>query len=365
MRPLLKIATYTAIGIVALLVLAVGALLSLRAWSQHSNANEYAIRSAHGINESRYVRIGGIDQWIQIRGQDRDNPVLLILHGGPGATLSQLTRFFIPWEKEFTVVQWDQRGAGKTLKSTGASIAATMSVERMTQDGLEVAEHVRTHLHKDKIILLGHSWGSILGINMVKRKPGLFYAYVGTGQASDMPRSLEMAYAQLMQQAQAASDRQTTQALKEAGPPPFDSRAKLEVFFSSIDKYQPPSDRAAMKSIGSTLLSPPPDYSLRDVMNWYQGFRNVPTLRIYNEMQGTRLTALGPDFEVPIVFIQGTEDNVTQARPAAEYFASIVAPHKEMVLLDGGGHFAFLSMSDRFLKELTSRVRPFAKRPAS
>jgi pimeloyl-ACP methyl ester carboxylesterase len=362
MRALLKIATYMTISILALVVLAIGALLSFRAWSHHSNAKVYAIHSANGINESRYVSIGGIDQWIQIRGRDRDNPVLFIVHGGPGATLSQLTQFFIPWEKDFTVVHWDQRGAGKTLKSTGASIAETMSVERMTQDGLEVAEHVRTHLHKDKIILLGHSWGSILGINMAKRKPGLFYAYVGTGQASDMPRSLGMAYAQLMRQAQAASDRQTTQALKEVGPPPFDTRAKLEVFFGSIDKYQPASDRAAVKAIGSTLLSPPPDYSLRDAMNWYQGFRNVPPLRVYNDMQATRLTALGPDFDMPVFFIQGTEDNITQALPAEDYFKIIVAPHKEMVLLDGGGHFAFLSMSDRFLKELISRVRPFATR---
>lgn len=364
MRPVLKIGTYVTVAIIALLVLAIGGLLSFRAYSQHVNAKEYAIRASNGIDESRYVRIGGIDQWIQIRGQDRDNPVLLILHGGPGATLSQLTKFFIHWEKDFTVVQWDQRGAGKTLKSTGASIAETMSVDRMTKDGLDVAEYVRTRLHKDKIIVLGHSWGSILGINMVKRKPGLFHAYVGTGQVSDLPRSLEMDYARLMQQAQAASDQKTTQALKEAGPPPFDSRHKLEVFFSSIDKYQPASDRAAMAAIGSTLLSPPPDYSLRDVMNWYQGFRNVPTLRVYNEMLGTRLAALGPDFEVPVFFIQGAEDNVTQALPAEDYFKTIVAPHKEMVLLDGGGHFALLSMSNRFLQELISRVRPFAMRHA-
>lgn len=360
MRHALKIGMYVTVSIIALLVLAIAALLSFRAYSQHSHAKEYAIRTSNGINESRYVSIGGIDQWIQIRGQDRSNPVLLILHGGPGATLSQLTRFFMPWEKDFTVVQWDQRGAGKTLKSTGASIADTMSVERMTQDGLDVAEYLRTHLRKDKIIVLGHSWGSILGINMVKRKPDLFYAYVGTGQASDMPRSLGMDYALLMQQAQAAGDQKTTQTLKEAGTPPFDSRPKLEVFFSSIDKYQPASDRAAMQAIGSTLLSPAPDYSLRDVMNWYRGFRNVPTLRLYNEMQGTRLAALGPDFAVPIFFMQGAQDNVTQALPAEDYFKTIVAPHKEMVLLDGGGHFAFLSMSDRFLKELISRVRPFA-----
>jgi pimeloyl-ACP methyl ester carboxylesterase len=85
---------------------------------------------------------------------------------------------------------------------------------------------------------------------------------------------------------------------------------------------------------------------------------------MYSEMLGTRLATLGPAFEVPVFFFQGAEDNVTLAAPAEDYFKTIVAPHKEMVLLEGGGHFAFLSMSDRFLKELISRVRPFALKPA-
>jgi len=362
MRILLKVGKYTSIFILALLVLAVGAILSLRAYSQHLNTKAYAIHTSNGIDEAGYVKIGGIEQWVQIRGQDRDNPVLLCLHGGPGGTLSQLTKLFIPWEKDFTVVQWDQRGAGKTLKSTGATIDETMSVDRMTQDGIEVAEYLRSHLHKNKIILLGHSWGSILGINMAKRRPDLFYAFVGTGQVSDLPRSLQMDYAHLLGQAQIAKDQRTTQALTEIGPPPFDSRHKLEVFFGSINRYQPASDHAAMEAMGSTLLSPPPDYSLRDVFDWYRGFMVVPTLRLYNEMLSTKLASLGTNFEIPIVFIQGADDNVAQASLASDYFTTINAPHKEMVLLKGGGHFAFLGMSERFLKELVTRVRPYATR---
>lgn len=104
---------------VALLVIAVGAVIGYRAYLQHANAKAIAIRSQNGIDEGMYVKIGGIDQWIQIRGQDRNNPVLLCLHGGPGATWTPLTLLFFPWEKQFTVVQWDQRGAGKTLEATG------------------------------------------------------------------------------------------------------------------------------------------------------------------------------------------------------------------------------------------------------
>jgi pimeloyl-ACP methyl ester carboxylesterase len=145
-----------------------------------------------------YVKIGGIDQWIQIRGQDRDNPVLLCLHGGPGATWLPLTAVFAPWEKDFTVVQWDQRGAGKSLEASGPSIASTMSIQRMADDGIELAELLRAHLKKEKILLLGHSWGSILGVHMVLQRPDLFYAYVGTGQVAQMTRSRHIAISQVI-----------------------------------------------------------------------------------------------------------------------------------------------------------------------
>jgi pimeloyl-ACP methyl ester carboxylesterase len=362
MRTVLKIGKYISVSIVVLLVLAIGALLSLRTYAQHSNAKAYAIHTPNGIDEAGYVNIGGIEQWVQIRGQNRDNPVLLFLHGGPGGTLSQLTSVFIPWEKDFTVVQWDQRGAGKTLKSTGASIAETMSVDRMTKDGIEVAEYVRTHLHKEKVILLGHSWGSILGINMAKRRPDLFDAYVGTGQVSDLPRSLEIDYANLLQQAKTAQDQKTSLALAEIGPPPFDNRHKLQVFFGSINAYPPASDQLAVEAIQRTLTSPPPNYSLLDAYHTYQGYMKVPTVRLYNEMLHTNLASLGPDFAIPIFFLQGTADNLTPASLASDYFKTINAPHKEMVLLDGGGHFAFVSMADRVLNVLDTRVRPYAIR---
>jgi pimeloyl-ACP methyl ester carboxylesterase len=361
-RTLLKIAKYSSIVAIGLLTFAIAALLSLRAYNQSANAPKFAIQSANGIDEGGYVKIGGIEQWVQIRGQDRDNPVLLCVHGGPGGTWIPLTANFIPWEKHFTVVLWDQRGAGKTLSATGASIAETMSVDRMAQDGIEVAEYLRTHLRKDKVILLSHSWGSILGINMIKRRPDLFFAYVGTGQASDMPKSIAMAYAHVLEQARAADDKGTLQLLTQIGQPPFDSKERIGGFFSSMDKYPTASDRAAMKTIGGKLTAPKPDYSLRDEFDRFRGFMVVPTLQVYSEMLGTRLKSLGPDFQIPIFFIQGSEDNLTQPSLAEDFLKTINAPHKEMVLLKGGGHFAFLSMADKFLEELIIRVRPWAKK---
>lgn len=174
----------TKASLLAVTVLAVlaGSGLGFRAYRQNVSARVLAIQSPNGIQEGMYVKIGGIDQWIQIRGEDRGNPVILFVHGGPGASTIPISSSWQPWEKYFTVVQWDQRGAGRTLRMTGESIAATMTLAQMTEDGVEVAEYLRAHLHKDRIVLIGHSWGSFLGIHIVKQRPDLFYAYVGTGQ---------------------------------------------------------------------------------------------------------------------------------------------------------------------------------------
>lgn len=340
-------------------LVAVGAtsLLALRAWRQHVTANAIAIRSAKGIDEAAHVRIGGIDQWIEIRGEDRDNPVLLCLHGGPGATWTPLTPLFLSWEKTFTVVQWDQRGAGKTLESTGPSVAATMSIDRMTRDGIEVSEYLRGHLHKDKIFLLGHSFGSILGVNMVQRRPDLFHAYIGTGQVSNMPGSQQMSYDHMLEKARATADVRTLEALEQLGPPPFATMQKVTAYFRLLASYAPGSDRDAEAMLGR-LLSGAPNYSLWDIYNRLRGFARVPSWELYHAMLSTDLSASAVRFEIPVFFIEGTEDTVTPASLAKEYFDKIDAPRKEFVALEGGGHFAVWSMSKRFGEELATRVRP-------
>jgi pimeloyl-ACP methyl ester carboxylesterase len=357
---ILKAAKFILLSLVVLLLVVVGAVLALRAHRQHETAEAIAIHTPNGIDEALYVRIGGIDQWIQIRGQDRNNPVLVCLHGGPGATWLPLTPLFVPWEREFTVVQWDQRGAGKTLETTGRSVADTMSVDRMAQDGIEIAEFLRKHLHRDKMILLGHSWGSILGIHMAKQRPDLFYAYVGTGQVSNMPRSQQISFAHLLEKARAAKDKEAVKELENIGPPPFDRMDKVVVYFNQLGAYELEADRVAQSSLIGQLTFRAPNYSLWDIYNRIRGFVQIPTWRLYREMLSTDLSSLGLDFKIPIYFFQGVEDEVTLTPLAKEYFDEVHAPQKEIVLFEGAGHFAVWSFPDRFLQELVTRVRPLA-----
>jgi pimeloyl-ACP methyl ester carboxylesterase len=354
---MLKTARNAAVFLGVLLLVAIAGLLALRAYGHHRTAQAVAIHSPNGIEEGLYVKIGGIDQWIQIRGQDRKNPVLLCLHGGPGASWLRLTTLFLPWEKKFTVVQWDQRGTGKTLETTGASIASTMSVDRMAEDGIEVAEFLRGHLHKDKIVLLGFSWGSLLGIHMAMRRPDLFDAYVGTGQISDMPHGQRIGYEYALSQSRVANDAPSVTLLTNMGPPPFDSRQKIDAFFQVLEKYECESDRNIPKG---ALFAP--NLSLWDLYNWRKGVLQVPTFGVYHEMVSAVTASLGTDFQIPMFVFQGALDKRTPAPLAQEYFDQIHAPRKAFVRFEGVGHFAAWTMPDRFLQELVRRVRPLAMR---
>lgn len=145
-------------------------------------ARDYAISTPNGIQEDRYVTLGGIEQWISIRGEDRNNPVILLVHGGPGDATSLYGYALLrSWFKRFTVVQWDQRGAGRTYERDGPS-TPMVTIDRIVQDGIELSDSLRRELKKDRIVVVGHSFGSIVGLEMVKARPDLYYAFVGTGQ---------------------------------------------------------------------------------------------------------------------------------------------------------------------------------------
>jgi predicted alpha/beta-fold hydrolase len=214
----LRITKVSLLAAAVLAALATASGLGFRAYRQHLSARALAIQSPNGVQEGMYVKIGGVDQWIQIRGEDRGNPVILFVHDGPGGSTIPISSGWQPWEKYFTIVQWDQRGAGRTFRMSGESIATTMTLSQMTQDGVEVAEYLRAHLHKDRIVLIGHSWGSFLGIHIVKQRPDLFLGFVGTGQVvgkQTFERQFELTVTRLKALAQAANN---TRALTELAP---------------------------------------------------------------------------------------------------------------------------------------------------
>jgi pimeloyl-ACP methyl ester carboxylesterase len=322
------------------------------------NARDYAVTTPNGIDEANYVKIGGLEQWITIRGEDRKNPVLLLLHGGPGdATNPWGYAGFRTWLKYFTVVQWDQRGAGRTFGRNGAAAASTITIERMAQDGVELAELLSKRLQKDKIVLVGHSSGSILGVFMAKARPELFYAFVGTGQVADPLRNYAVAYAALVEKASREGNSRALQELHEVGPPPYKDGKGFGVQRKWANLFEG-ADAFIASMVGFALTAP--GYTLADINDWFEG-QNVSAEQLVPQTSVLDPKLLGGEFAVPVFVIQGAEDFTTPTSLAKTYLNSLHAPPKAFATIDGAGHFAVFTKQDVFLKELRARVLPLIR----
>jgi len=346
--------------VVAALIITVVAALLYRAWRQHENAETLAIHTPNGIEEAGFVRIGGIDQWVQIRGDDRANPVLLFLHGGPGNSLTPASSLLRGWEKTFTVVMWDQRCAGKTFVRNGGAPSCTgMSIASVAHDGISLAEYLRRHLHKNKIVALGVSWGTMVGIRMVKDRPDLFSAWVGSGQVVSVAEKEPVIYAAAIARLRAAHREDGLKALERSGPPPYKSLDDYyaERYWSS--RTDIPSERDLIWNIAPTLLFAP-GWSLRDL---YAAVQGPPAAdgATFNADASYDARQLGPKFDLPFFIIQGEQDNTTPTYLAKQYFDTIEAPTKKFIVLEGAGHDVELTMPDAFLHELNTWVRPVAR----
>ncbi len=318
------------------------------------SALDYAISTPNGIDEAKYLRIGGIEQWVTIRGEDRSNPVVLVLHGGPGdATNPWGHAGFRPWLSAYTIVQWDQRGAGRTLGRNGQASAATLSIDRLVQDGVELADALRTTLRKEKIILVGHSWGSVLGVLMAKAKPNLFSAFVGTGQVGDPSRGYHVAFDALIGKARAMGDARALRELQDIGPPPYKSARGYQVQRRWSNLFEG-ADTFIASMLGLALTAP--GYTIRDLNDWIDGQR-LSAGRLVPESSALPATALSGRFGVPVFVIQGSDDFTTPTRLASEFVDAVEAPRKAFVAIQGG-HFAAFTNSSEFLKKLAVLLAP-------
>lgn len=321
-----------------------------------------AFSSSRAIDEEGFVEIGGVQQWIAIHGSDRSAPVLLIVHGGPGAAWSGfVVPQFAEWEKRFTLVLWDQRGAGRTFARSGP-VGADITIQRMALDGIEVAQYVCKRLHKTRSILMGVSWGSVVGIHMVKTRPDLFYAYVGAGQVVNWHANEALAYKQVLAKARKTADQDAIVALEKIGPPPYDNLRSLGIRSNWAAHFEPgaPTNAELLKMPYSA-----PGYSKADAQNWLEGLDTSQEHFFGARMDGPftneDLAALGTKFEIPMFFFEGTEDDIAPATLVESYAKTLRAPRVEYVPINGAGHYAFLTRSELFLQLLVKRVRPLAR----
>ena len=328
-------------------------------------AQSRRIVSPNGIEELRKVRIGGIDQWLSIRGRDRRNPILLVLHGGPASPFLPIAYTYqSPWEDYFTVVQWDQRGTGKTYASNSeAQMAPGMTIEGMADDAAQVVQYLRRHYGKQKIFLLGHSWGTVLGTMLAQRHPEWFHAYIGVGQVVNVRRNEALGYDFALQQARARGNAEAVKALEGIAPYPGDApmtieriavRSKWETYYGGLAFGR---DSFAFDADAETLS---PDYSQRDLDAIGKGslFTLHRLLQPLMDVDFDHTTR----FACPVLLFVGAHDQTTSHELAEQWFDHLQAPWKRLVVFADSAHMVMQEQPGRFLVHLVNDALPLAQR---
>lgn len=307
-----------------------------------------ATQAAIALSES--VQVGGSRQWLLIRGDDRSKPVLLFIHGGPGSPYAGFARDFqSALEKSFVVVQWDQRGAGKSYPGTDPE---SMKVQQFLSDTHDMVLHLKRRFQRDRIYLLGHSWGAYLGLQEAWRHPENLHGYVGTGQMIDLVAQERSSHRWAVAQARQRGDESALRALEALGEPPYADAVKgMQAKYESLWSYggMIEGETGPMPFVRGMLCSP--DYSLVDIYHFVRGGSFSLQQLARNEAERFwRLQAPGPDarFATPVYFIAGEHDRVTPT-PLVEFYAqALSAPDKQVFVIPGAGHFAFYTHAADF-----------------
>jgi len=346
---------------VALLVLALAVLAARMLWP----ISTPPFRDAHGapvpgsIAVAERWRVNGVEESVIIRGRDRRNPPLIWLHGGPGSSETPVLRVLNgALEDHFTVVYWDQRLAGQTLVPF-APPPSSLTVGQMVSDLEVVVDRVRARLGQDRVVLVGHSWGTMLGVLYASRHPDKVAAYVGIGQMTDKPRAEALSYAYTLDQARRAGDAKAVADLTRIGPPPYKGRQDIFVERVWLDRFGGVSYADMSLPRLMWIAARASEANGRDVYaNLFAG--SAGTALLEREMESTNLDRSYTRFAMPVFLVDGRHDYVTGAVLAHAYFERISAPQKGFLLFHCAGHNAHLEQPAQFNAWMTNVVRPAA-----
>lgn len=310
-----------------------------------------SIRTAYGINEQFYVELGGQEQYISIRGENIDNPVILYIHGGPGSPDSPIMPTFTdPLIDEYTVVCWDQRGCGRTYYHNAREDPAneTVNFEQALQDTDELVDYLCERFGQDKVIIMGHSFGSVIGTMYVQQHSDKVSAFIGVGQCVCLSESDELAYQDALAKVSAGSEEEAE--LVKAYNNYQDSNS-LEDYFALrqiTNKYHP--NPGAANTIVLALFSP---YTGVDDIRWNLVLTDLGS---YSALEGGLMDMLNSfdiydyplSYDVPVYFISGEYDYTCNWTLAQAYCEDITAPDKAFVCVEGTGHGPQYDSPDEF-----------------
>lgn len=321
------------------------------------------ITAPTGVQEAYAVEIGGFRQWVNVRGQDRDNPMVLFVHGGPASPIiPTLWQFQRPLEEYFTVVNYDQRGAGRTLLLNDRdAVADTLHIQRYVDDAIALAEHLRTRYHKRKLVLMAHSWGTVVAMHAALQRPDLFHAYVGIGQVINVRTNEQVSFDYGLRTAREQGNLEAVREMEAIAPYPGDqpiTRERIVIarkwpqFYGGLTAYRDSSDYFYR----GPRLSPDYDDAARCAIN----AGNVLTLgRLLDEFLQVDFDAVQA-FPIPVVMFMGRHDYTTPSEPTAAWLAKVRAPYKQGVWFEHSAHMIPWEEPGKVLVSLLEHVRPRA-----
>ena len=317
---------------------------------------------SNSIAELRKIRIGNSFQYILIRSENINNPILLFVHGGPGTSQLTLMRNNTQAiEKYFTVVNWDQRGAAKSYNAI--KDINRMNINQFISDINELSEYLIKRFNKTKIILAGHSWGSVIGALAVYKQPKLYSAYIGIGQMSNVIESEKISYDWTLQQAKLRQDIKSVNKLTNIGAPPYTGEWKPKFLTQRkiLGKYGGEyhgSNAGAFKVVLKNLLFST-EYTFVDRINFFRGiFKSLDLL--FPELLKVNLFKQVPELKVPVWFMLGRYDFEVPSILSEQYYESLRAPNKTLYWFEKSAHLPNTEEREHFNQILVEKVLPMA-----
>jgi pimeloyl-ACP methyl ester carboxylesterase len=310
------------------------------------------------IADIAYLRLGGLDQWVMIRGESVANPLLIWLHGGPGFPEMRLFRYFnAPIEKNFVVVYWEQRGTGKSFDRNIPD--SSMTVEQFIADLDELVDEMRKRFGKDKVAIYGHSWGSALGVLYAARFPEKVIAYVGAGQVGNWPASEVICYEFTLTEAKRRGNSKALQELRAIGPPPHTAR-RVMVQRKWLTRFVGWVRGMSMWRFSRIILGGP-ESSMFDLPNILRGTL-FSTYAMWEEVSALDLMKAAPILQMPVFFFIGRHDRVIAPETSVAYFDMLTAPSKRLVWFEESAHEPPFEEPSKFNAAMAELVWPVAIR---
>jgi pimeloyl-ACP methyl ester carboxylesterase len=325
-----------------------------------------SIVTPNGVQEYFQAEIGGIQQWVFTRGMDLANPVILFVHGGPASPMAPVSWMFQrPLEEYFTVVNYDQRAAGKTYADNDTlGLGSTIRISQYVDDAIELAEMIKKRYGKKKIILMGHSWGTIVSMHAALNRPDLFHAYIGIGQVINTLENERLSFEFGIREAKRHDNHSALEELMSIAPYPgkepvtrerIITARKWPQFYGGLSAYRNDSRYYFQ---GQRLS---PLYGAGDVKAINQG--SLFTLeRILPEFLAVDFTGIR-NFPIPVFMLLGRHDYTTPSEPTVKWLQNVQAPAKKGIWFEHSAHLIPLEEPGKFLLTLVNEVRPLALEP--